>query len=248
MELHSKILELRLKSAPINYSSTEVNGKGELVDDRRIKGYLAVWGVKDDRGTVFVKGCCSKSLQERGPNSNAKNKIPFLYYHKPDEPLCIFDVLKEDDYGLYFEAVPDEIPTGDRVVTQVRSGTLNQFSWGFHYIWDKMEYKENQDAVYCYEIDLQEGSVLTFASNTETYAIRSAEQAETAIIELQEQTEDFIKTIPKRQQLELRQIITRHISLAKIEPLELRQRALMVSEPTADIDYDYLLNNINKTT
>lgn len=244
MALHPKIKELKQRAMPVNESSLSVDAKGELIDDRRIKGYLVVWGVRDDHGTVFLKGCCAKSIKERGPESNSKYRIKFLWQHRQDDPLCNFDVLKEDDYGLYFEAVPDDVPNGDRAVRQVKSGTLNQFSIGFDYVWDKTEWDDNLDAIVLKEIDLFEGSVVTIPSNMETYAVRSMEQYENENELLQDDTEDFIKSLPRAKQLEARQLIARQISLARIEPQALRQSALGSREPVeAGIDYDYLLTN-----
>jgi len=70
---------------------------------------------------------------------------------------------------------------------------------------------------------------------------------EQELLDLNDETEDFIKSIPRKQQLELRQLITRHKSLAKIEPQQpVEQPALEEqSEPVeAGIDYEYLRNNL----
>jgi hypothetical protein len=99
------------------------------------------------------------------------------------------------------------------------------------------------DCILLKEIDLYEGSAVTIGANMETYAIRSAQDLSLAKEYLHDETEDFIRSIPRKQQLELRQLIARHISLAKIEPDELRQKTLDNSEPTkGGIDYKYILN------
>lgn len=240
MKQHQKIQELKLRSKPVNISGLGVNKEGQLVDlkiradeseERLIKGYLTVWNVVDSYRTVWTKGCFAKSIKERGPDSNAKNKILFLWQHRQDEPLGQFRVLNEDDYGLYFEAVLDDIPQADRCIKQVRSGTLNQFSFGFDYIWDKVEYDDQYEAVRIFEAELFEGSSVTFASNTETYAVRSIEEFEKQKELLDEETDDFIKSVPRSKQLELRQLLSRHISLAKMEPSELRQKTLQKDKP-----------------
>lgn len=246
--MHSKIKELQLRANPINYSTTSVDAKGNVTEDGRVKGYLAVWGVKDDYGTVMLKGCCSKSLTDRGPQSNAKYKITFLWQHDQKDPLCVFDVLQEDDYGLYFEAMPDDVPSGIRTIKQIRSKTLNQFSVGFNYVWDKVEYDEATDALLLKEIDLFEGSVVTIGSNTETYAVRSAEDYLAQKEQLHEETEEFIKGLPRGKQIELRQLLTRNISLVKFEPHEAKLDALRTKEPIEGaIDYTFLINGLKST-
>lgn len=252
-KIHPKIKALKQRSAPITYSTLAVRADGTLTDnkmsveDRTVKGYLIVWGVVDSYGTMFMKGCCAKSLNDRGPQSNSKYKITFLWQHRQDDPLGQFTVLKEDDYGLYFEAVvddPEDVPTAKRALSQINSGTINQFSAGFDYVWDKMEYDDKTDSILLKEIDLWEGSAVTIGANTETYAIRSAADLEAARDALHDETEDFIRSIPRSKQLELRQLFARHISLATAEPDEPRSRPLDKGEPVATgIDYSYLSKN-----
>lgn len=241
--MHSKIKEIQLRAAPVTNSQSYVDKNGELVivdlkqqvdvESRTIKGYLAVFGIPDTYGTVAVKGCFAKSIQERGPASTSKQKIAFLWQHDVCDPIGQFTVLKEDDYGLYFEAVADEVETGERALRQINSGTINQFSYGFDYIWDKMEYDAVNDTVLMLEVNLMEGSAVTFGSMSETYAIRSKEQYENEKYNLDVETDEFIKSIPRSKQLELRQLITRHISLSKIKPDELRGNPLKLTEPNA---------------
>lgn len=262
---HRKIEELKLRAAPLTYGNMTVDGEGELNDadessvdykvtikDNTIKGYLTVWGVRDTYGTVPIKGCFAKSIQERGPDSNSKYKITFLWQHDMKDPIGQFTVLKEDDYGLYFEAVVDDVPNGKRAVTQVKSGTLNQFSYGFDYIWDKMEYDEATDSILMYEVELIEGSIVTRGSCDQTYAFRSTEEFATAKGELDNDTDDFIETLPRNKRAELRQLITRHISLAKApKPIDPKEKITSENnEPDSgrsnELDFDTLLNIFKK--
>lgn len=239
-ELHPKIKELQLRSTPISMSGSYVDKDGQLrtidfkvsasEDNRTIKGYLCVWGVVDTFGTIFVRGCFAKSIQERGPASASKQKIAHLWMHDPCNPTGMFTTLKEDDYGLYFEATLDAIDIGDRELTQVRSGTLNQFSVGFDYVWDKMEYDEKQDAVVIMECILMEGSVVTFGSNAETYAMRSVTELENDKAVLIEETDFALKGLPFQKQIELRQLINKHISLHTVKP-----KAERANKPTLDL-------------
>src|SRR6187551_2095422 len=159
--MHEKIKQFKLR-ADVYGSTSYVDAEGNLQtgvdfkagalpDSRVIKGYLSVWGVRDTYGTVFIKGCFAKSIQERGPQSGSKQKIAFCWQHDLCDPIGQFTKLEEDDYGLYFEAVAVNVPNGDRALEQIASGTLNQFSHGFLHVWDKMEYDETQDAILIYE-------------------------------------------------------------------------------------------------
>jgi len=240
--IHEKVKQLKLRAAPVTLSGSYIDEEGnlQLIDlkvtateeDRKVRGYLIVWGVRDTYGTKFIKGCCAKSIRERGPDSESKQKIAFLWQHEICNPVGRFTVLREDDYGLYFEAECDDIPEGTRALRQIKSGTINQFSVGFDYIWEKVEYDETDDSILLLEIMLMEGSPVTFGSNEETYAIRSAEEWETKKEELMESTDDFIKGLPRAKQLELRQLISKQISLATIKPESIRKPLDLSSKPS----------------
>lgn len=243
--LHPKIQALKDRTAGEYLSSRyamEVQPDMKVAvedegDDWIIKGYLAVFGVKDAYGTRAIKGCFAKSLKERGPTSSAKNKIIHLYFHKIEEPVGQYRVLKEDDYGLYFECVVDKVPgRPEQTYLQTRSGTLNQFSFGFNYIWDKMEYNAKLDCVDMYECDLYEGSsVAVKAANPETYAIRSKEDLQARLIELGAEAEAIIVNLPRKNQLEIRQLITSYKSLAEFKPIESVRTLDLSVEPTKDV-------------
>ena len=106
-----------------------INSKEAQYDSesRTISGYAAVFGNRDKVGDVLLKGCFSKSIQERGPQSSANDKILLLWMHDMSEPIGAITELREDEKGLYFEARVDEIDIGDRAIKQLESGTLNQF-------------------------------------------------------------------------------------------------------------------------
>lgn len=246
-KLEQKIQELKLRAQPINYSNVSVNERGlitgpSLLDQRIIEGYLIVWGQVNMFDEMVIKGACAKSIADRGPKSNAQYKITFLWMHHMDDPLSLFAELIEDDFGLRFKTKPlDDVPNADRALKQIRSGTLNQFSVGFDYVWDKVEYDEKNDCLVLLEIDLFEGSIVTIGADCETFAIRSKED----ILNLHDDTDEFIKTLPRKLQFEARQLFARHKSLMDLEPLEQRKKALNEHEPTKNgIDYNYLLTNL----
>lgn len=247
--MNSKIKALKAKAAPINYGGMEVRADGKLaVTDRTIRGYAAVWGVVDSYGTVFVRGAFAKSIEERGPESSSKYKILLLWQHDRRDPIGRITVLREDDYGLYFEAEIDEFPQGDRALTQVNSGTINQFSFGFNYVWDKLDYNETLGVIEVREVELFEISPVTIGSNMETFALRSPEGRDVVLSLLNTEAEEFIRSIPRDKQLEARQLFNRYTALRdSVEPNEVRRPSLNDDEQepqTAGIDYNYLTQNL----
>lgn len=256
--MHSKIKELRdlVGYKPIYtfmpnrkmYDVVSVDKKFPKRDDsdnpRLIRQYFCIWGIPDDYGTRPVKGCFSKSIRERGPESSASNKIIILNNHNQKEPLCVPIILKEDEIGLYGEYIPDEgIQSNDDLVIRVKSGTINGGSYGFHYIWDKMEWNEKDKVIDMYECELFECSPCTFPSQVETFVVRNSKGV---IIDdsLEEDTESLIRKIPRNLQLETRSLINRHISLLKSQPQK-KESALRNKEPKQrKINYKKLINGL----
>lgn len=229
----------------IRYSNSLQKRESVVIDgqDRLIGQYFALFGVPDDYGTVPIKGCFAKSIRERGPKSSANEKIKVLWQHDSRDPLCVPSVLLEDDTGLYAEYEPDPIPSGDRCVIQVRSKTITSGSYGFNYVWDKMEYDEETDTILMKEVILIEISPVTFASQKDTRVVRSGNDIPT---ELSVNTDSLIKSLPRNLRLEARSIINEYISLIQESepgsPLLVEKRA---EKKNRDNDlYDYLINNL----
>ncbi|MDR1090499.1 MAG: HK97 family phage prohead protease [Prevotella sp.] len=134
------------------------------VDDRKIAGYPIVWNEKNDFSEIVIKGATLNSLNARGVEA-LKNPIVVLNQHRQAEILCRPSVLLEDDYGLYFEGeVIQGVRYADEALAQIRQGVLKQLSYGFDYIYDKVEYSSALDAYVLREIKLFEISTITFSS------------------------------------------------------------------------------------
>lgn len=223
--LKERISQLKKRAGHIAYRSLEVNQNGVLVEtdlDRRVvKGYLVQWGNKNMYGEKLIKGSCAKSIAERGPDSQAKYKITFFWQHDECDPLALFAVLKEDDYGLYFETMPlDDVPNADRALKQIKSGTINQFSIGFYYIWDKIEYDEKDDSLVLLEVDLIEGSVVSVGADDGTYAIRAGIAS---YADLHDEIDLFINILPRKDRLQARKLFTLQKSLVTAEERSLAE-------------------------
>ena len=86
-------------------------------------------------------------------------------------------------------------------------------------------------------------SFVTIGAQKETFGVRGKDGIYTDEF-LLEETEELIKKVARKDQLELRTLIDRHITLAKNQPREQEQNALDNNEPKQGfIDYDYLTLN-----
>lgn len=228
-KMHPKIKELYLRSKPFNTFFTPESAMSELqtraanldVKDDEVACYFCVWGVRDDRGTGWLKGTFNKSVRERGPLSSANQKIVTVWMHDLKDPIGKPVKMGEDDFGAWAVVKfddPEAVPNAKRAKSQLDSGTLNGWSFGFDYVWDKMKYDEKTDTIWGAEADLYEISPITIPSMRETQTIRSREDFEDRKFRLDDKTENLLASLPRMKQLQLRQLLTEHISLAKFEP------------------------------
>lgn len=149
----------RHMSNPIDFTRSKFE-----TDDRTIKGYPIVWGERNDYSEIVLRGATLNSLNARGISAT-KNPILVLNQHRQSEILCRPSVLQEDDYGLYFEGeVIQGVQYADEALAQIRQGVLRQLSYGFNYIYDKIDYDETEDAYILREIKLFELSPVSFSS------------------------------------------------------------------------------------
>lgn len=175
---------------PISQERSKIN-----LDDRTVSGYAIVWGSVNDYREVVNRGATLKSLNARGVNSGAGNKIQFLLQHDRTKILGAITKLEEDDYGLYFEASLSEgVRHSEEALIQIREKLLTQLSYGFNYIWDDnaMQYDEERDVVILNEIMLHELSLVTFSSDSNAQLRYSHSQAQ---LRLSQFSENQIQTM-----------------------------------------------------
>jgi HK97 family phage prohead protease len=248
MKLHPKIQELKRRAAPIQFSSTSVDRNGNiesLLDKRQVEGYAVLWSTINSYQERVNKGAYTRSIRENGPASGAAYEIKLTDEH--GRALALFEELKEDEVGLYFRSKPfDVVPWAEPVLTQLRSGTLNNFSVGFQYIFEpnSIMWNDADEVLEIYQARLFEIAVVAVPADQGTFALRSHSEEEEEL--LYEETESFIKSLPKKNQLELRRLIARHKSLAQDDTSD-KIQALKDEKPIAKrgIDYKFLTQNFS---
>lgn len=129
-----------------------------------VTGYLSVFGVEDSDGDVIQRGAFSRTIAENGPTG--KGRIKFLREHDYRKPIGKFTVLKEDDYGLFFEAVLNMTTEGKDAAILYQSGELTEHSIGFEPIGYQRREANNYDAGWNFtEVKLWEGSAVLWGAN-----------------------------------------------------------------------------------
>lgn len=135
-----------------------------------VTGYFSSFDVVDRAKESVQKGAFKKTILETGPESKAFDKIQHCLNHKLADPVGILQVLKEDDFGLYFES---KIGThAKHYISKCEEGFIKQHSIGYHVI----KSHKAGEVKYLSEINLVEGSGLTVKAcnpNTPLVGIKS---------------------------------------------------------------------------
>jgi len=106
--------------------------------DGTFEAYAATWDAVDSFGTRFKKGAFKKTLNEK----MKRGDIKVLWQHRIDEPIGLVLDAKEDDHGLLVHCMLDQgVPRADQARAQMKSGTINQMSFGF----DIIKQNKNKD-------------------------------------------------------------------------------------------------------
>ena len=172
MDISQKIQERRQSMTGIGRKEFAVS-KADIMDDEKhvIRVKFASFGNKDSAGDILIKGCFAKSINDRGPESSTNRKIAFLWQHDMSDPIGKVLSIEELEDGAYATVQLsnfDAVPNAKRAWYQLNDGDINQFSFGYQCVWDKMEYDENLDAYIVKEVILHEISVVTLGCNEKT--------------------------------------------------------------------------------
>ena len=142
----------------------ELKNTGTVKDidskSRIVSGYLSNFCNVDSDNDIIAKGAFSKSIAER------KDKIFYLLQHNWEKPLGKFNVLSEDEKGLYFEAEIANTSYGNDLIELYSSGIVNEHSIGFNTI--KSETEKSTGTRIIKEVKLWEGSAVTLGANSAT--------------------------------------------------------------------------------
>lgn len=136
------------KSVPFEVDEKD----GVNVEERRIKGYFAVFGNFDGKD-IIDKGACKKTLREQG------HRIKSFWIHdfhepigKPDElkevprsklPQKLLDRAPDATGGLYADLKISRTRRGDEALILAKDGVLDEGSIGFDTM--KEEWLEHED-------------------------------------------------------------------------------------------------------
>lgn len=125
------------------------------------EGYGSIFGNKDLGNDVVEAGAFSKSLRKRKPN-----QVKLLWQHKQDQPIGVFETIKEDGDGLQVKGrLALGTQQGREAFELMKMGALDGLSIGYKADPNKQSYDERRRRRMLKEVDLMEISLVTFPMN-----------------------------------------------------------------------------------
>lgn len=225
-----------------NEKNCSLSVKEVDMDSRIVKGYFSAFGSIDSDRDMIMKGAFAKSIAKHGPDSTSNRKIHHLAYHDTTRIVGKIQILKEDDTGLYFESKMGTHTEGEDSLRMYNEGLINEHSFGFNYIEEKMEKVEaksdddgpgeEQDYWKIHEVQLWEGSHVAFGANENTpnlTGVKSQKDLNDILDTLSQREEKLIRAIKDGSyselynqmfEVELRQIGNHYKSLIHFEPIK----------------------------
>jgi HK97 family phage prohead protease len=124
--------------------------------DGTFSGYASLFDKEDMGRDIVLPGAFRDSLRGRGPAG-----IKLLYQHKPEEPIGIWEHLKEDQRGLLAHGrLMLAVARAREVLALMRAGALDGLSIGFRTVEGKRDARTGIRRLA--RIDLWEISIVTF--------------------------------------------------------------------------------------
>lgn len=218
---------------------------------RKVAMYLSKFDVMDSDRDIIRRGAFSKSIMERGPESNSNRKIAFLRYHNWEKPIGKFLELAEDDLGLYGVAKLSSSTDGMDALADYKDGIIREHSIGFRYIQDKIKFVdlgENDSYFDVMEVQLYEGSAVTFGANefTNTVQVAKAEEKIDQALKIHNEINLIAKALSSgngsderlyQLEMKLKYLNARLFELAKLEPF-VKEHSI-TSEPIEKPTFDW---------
>ncbi len=161
----------------------------DISDDGTIKGYGSTFGGKRDaHKDIVVKGAFNKTISKGGRNGTG---IVMLWQHNSEQPIGIWNVLQEDEKGLYVEGkLTLEVQQAREAHALMKDKVVRGLSIGWDFPRDEngsarkdsYNYDGESGTRYLKEIELWEISPATFPSNTNArvVGVKGLEELENA--------------------------------------------------------------------
>lgn len=140
-----------------NHKNLEIKS---LDDYGRFSGYASVFNIEDSYKDIMLPNSFKKTLHGR----NIKKDIKLLWQHSPEEPIGVFNVIKEDSVGLYVEGqLLMDVARAKEAYSLIKNGSISGLSIGYNV--NEAFINKDTGVRVISDVDLWEISVVTFPAN-----------------------------------------------------------------------------------
>lgn len=131
------------------------------MDKGEFSGYASVFGNVDLGNDIVEKGAFTRSLRRKG-----YRKVKMLYQHDVKQPIGVFDMIKEDDNGLFVKGrLAMQTQKGRETYELMKMGAIDGLSVGYRVDQKGYHYDDKKKKRRLKEVDLMEISAVTFPMN-----------------------------------------------------------------------------------
>lgn len=140
----------------IEHKNAAFEMKREPDEDGKFEGYASVFNIVDQGMDIVERGAFAQTLNDRKPK--------MLWQHDPNQPIGVWEELREDERGLFVKGrLLKDVARGREAMALMRAGALDAMSIG--YITKEAEQEGRGSVRRLKVLDLREISLVTFPMN-----------------------------------------------------------------------------------
>jgi len=125
-------------------------------DDGLFEGYASLFDTEDLGRDIVAPGAFRESLARKGPQG-----IRMLFQHRPEEPIGVWEELKEDRRGLFVRGrLATGVERAREILSLMRAGAIDGLSIGFRALEAHRDRRRGVRRIA--KADLWEISIVTF--------------------------------------------------------------------------------------
>ena len=122
-----------------------------------ISGYASLFGKADQGGDVVSTGAYTKSLEQLAAKGN---RVKMLWQHDPQQPIGVWDEVREDAAGLWVKGrILKDVEKGREAAALIEAGAIDGLSIGYRTV---RATKNDTGGRLLSELELWEVSLVTF--------------------------------------------------------------------------------------
>ena len=128
-----------------------------VTDGQVVEGYASLFGKRDQGGDTVQAGAYGASLKALASQGR---RVKMLWQHDPDQPIGVWEEVREDAKGLYVKGrILTEVERGREAAALLSAGAIDGLSIGYRTLRAERDAKGQRLLA---EVELWEVSLVTF--------------------------------------------------------------------------------------